>query len=96
MRAWAFLLAGMIVWTVHFFAIYIVASVFLTTTIARVLTVVITLLCLGANGWLALRLRKKPGSEADGLTEWMRTIALAGVALSALSVLWQGLPALLV
>lgn len=94
MRAWSYMLGGMIVWTVHFFAIYIVASVFPGTTIARVLTLVITLLCLAADGWLIVRLRVPAGG--DEFREWMRRIALVGAGISAVAVLWQGLPALIV
>lgn len=94
MRAWAYMLGGMIVWTVHFFAIYIVASVFLTTTTARILTLLMTLVCLAADGWLMLRLRAPSGGDDFG--EWMRKLALAGAGISAVAVLWQGLPALFV
>lgn len=94
MRAWSYMLGGMIVWTVHFFAIYIVASVFPGTTIARGLTLAITLLCLAADGWLIVRLRVPGGG--DEFREWMRRIALVGAGISAVAVLWQGLPALIV
>ncbi len=94
MRAWAYMLGGMIVWTVHFFAIYIVASVFLTTTVARMLTLVITLACLAADAWLILRLRVPSGG--DEFREWMRKLALVGAGISTVAVLWQGLPALIV
>ena len=94
MRAWAWLLGGLIVWTVHFFAIYIVASVFLTTTIARALTLLVTLACLAADGWLVARLRRQGGG--DDFSEWLRTLALIGAGISAVAVLWQGLPALII
>lgn len=94
MRAWAYLLGGLIVWAIHFFAVYIVASVFLTTTIARILALVVTLGCLAADGWLLLRLRRSSGG--DDFHEWMRMIALIGAGLSAVAVLWQGLPALII
>ncbi len=94
MRAWAWLLGGLIVWTVHFFAIYIVASVFLTTTTARVLTLLVTLACLVADGWLVAQLRRPAGG--DDFNDWLRTLALIGAGISAVAVLWQGLPALIV
>ena len=94
MRAWAYMLGGLIVWTVHFFTLYIVASVFLTTDIARALTVIATLGCLVADGWLVSRLRTPTGG--DEFREWMRKIALFGAGLSALAVVWQGLPALII
>ncbi|RSV18267.1 hypothetical protein CA236_09250 [Sphingomonas sp. ABOLG] len=96
MRAWAWMLGGMIVWAVHFFAVYIVASVFLTTDIARILTVMMTLACLAADGWLIARLRQARAGTQDSFSDWMRWIALGGAGLSLVAVLWQGLPALLV
>ena len=95
MRAWAFMLGGMIVWAVHFFALYIVASVFLTTPLARVLTLLVTLACLAADGallWLALKARRE---TADSPARWAITLAALLAALSIVAVFWQGLPALL-
>jgi hypothetical protein len=94
MRAWAYMLGGLIVWTVHFFAVYIVASVFLTTTIARITTAIVTVGCLVANGWLVMHLRRPSGG--DEFSEWMRKLALTGAGLSAIAVIWQGLPSLIV
>lgn len=94
MRGWTFLLAGPIVWTVHFFALYIVASVFLTTPLARVLTLVVTLGCLAACAMLFARTRR---SGVPTPTDcWMRAVALGGIGLSTVAILWQALPALLV
>lgn len=96
MRTWSFLLGGLLVWTVHFFGIYIFASVWLDTMVTRVLTLVLTLLCLAADAVLlhaaARALRKIPADELD---RWIALVAALGVALSCLAVLWQGLPGLL-
>lgn len=94
MRAWAIFLAGLILWAVHFLALYIVASVFLTTPLARVLTLLITAFCLGAGTLLFLRLREaQQGSELD---RWMKRVAKVGMGLAGVAILWQALPALLV
>ncbi|MFN3387782.1 MAG: hypothetical protein ACK40O_02550 [Allosphingosinicella sp.] len=95
MRRWALLLGGMLVWTVHFFTLYAIASIFPGTMLARVLTGIVTLLCLAAAGWLlrgALRAGRAAGDEFTG---WKHRIAalIAGIALVA--ILWQGFPALL-
>ena len=37
MRAWLFILGGLIVWTVHFFGLYVLASVFPLWRAARIL-----------------------------------------------------------
>lgn len=94
MRAWAIFLAGLILWAVHFLALYIVASVFLTTPLARVLTLLITALCLGAATLLFLRLRAV--QDRSELDRWMKRVAQAGIGLAGVAILWQGLPALLV
>lgn len=97
MRAWGFLLGGLIVWAVHFFSIYIVASIFLTSTLSRILTLVITLVCLAADGVLLRRaVGKLRAGGADEVTHWMRVVAALLVALSFIAVLWQGLPALII
>lgn len=95
MRAWAHLLGGMLVWTVHFFTLYGIGSIFLTTTLARVLVVIVTLLCLAAAGWLLRSALRAGREEADEFTGWKHRIAalVAGIALVA--ILWQGFPALL-
>lgn len=96
MRAWAFLLGGMIVWTVHFFSLYIVASIFLTSTLARILVGLITLACLAADGVLLARaLRASRGELADEAGRWNVSLAALAAAISLVAVAWQGLPALL-
>ena len=94
MRGWTFLLGGLIVWAAHFFALYGIASIFLTTTLARLLTLGMTLLCLAVDAiWFRDALRCVPADRAEG---WMRSVALCGLGLSAIAILWQALPALLV
>jgi len=93
-RGWTFLLAGLIIWAVHFFALYAIASIFLTTPLARGLTILVTLMCLSLGGLLFARtLRTDMPASMDA---WMRAIALCGLGLSAIAILWQALPALLV
>jgi len=93
-RGWTFLLGGLIIWAVHFFALYIVASVFLTTPLARMLTLLISLVCLVAGVLLLVRVWCSDGSTA--MNEWTRGVALLGAMISIVAVLWQALPALLV
>lgn len=94
MRTWLLLLSGLLVWTFHFFALYIVGSVFLTTRTAYILTVTITLGCLAAVTLLFLRARR--AGRATDMDRWVNLVALCGQALSGVAVAWQGLPALLV
>ncbi len=94
MRSWLLLLGGLLVWAVHFFALYAVGSIFLTTDLARGLTIALTLICLialsliGRRAWLA----HVPDTESD----WIRVVALWGVAIGGIAILWQGLVALLI
>ena len=96
MRSWALLLGGMIVWTVHFFTLYAIGSIFLTSTLARVLTVVVTAACLAADAYL-LRwaIRDLREGERDEFSAWLRRLAALIAAISFVSVLWQGFPAIL-
>lgn len=97
MRAWALFLGGLIVWAVHFFSIYAIASIFLTSTLSRVLTLAVTAICLAANAgllWWAVRDLRRGGM--DEFARWLRRLAALIAATSFLAVVWQGLPALLV
>lgn len=94
MRSWLLLLGGLLVWAVHFFALYAVGSIFLTTDLARGLTIALTLICLLALALIGRRawLDHVPDTESD----WIRVVALWGVAIGGIAILWQGLVALLI
>lgn len=96
MRAWAYLLGGLIAWTVHFFASYVVASLFLTSTTARVLTALVTVLCLGASMLLAAAAWRKCRNESEIVRGWMDWTAFLAAAIASVAILWQGLPAILI
>ena len=95
MRDWLFLLGGLIVWTIHFFGIYALASILLDTMLTRGLVLLLTLLCLAADSAILIRAwpRSREGDEEP--EPWNMRLAALGAALSAVAVLWQGLPALL-
>lgn len=96
MRAWLFLLGGMIVWTVQFFSLYTIASVFGSSSFARILTVLITLVCLVADAaLLMLAMRSIRGGGKDRAGRWIASLAALTAAISFIAVVWQGLPALL-
>jgi hypothetical protein len=100
MAAWVLSLGGLVVWGVHFFGCYFIGSVWQTTFTAAVLTLGLTAVSLAANGWLLWRtapaMRERGGGDADPFDHWLLVLGFFGAALSALSVLWQGLPALFV
>lgn len=95
MRAWALLLGGLIVWAVHFFTLYIVASVFLTTDTARLLALLATFGCLVADALILRAALRKRAAASDPPSQWIASLAALGAALSLVAVAWQGLPALL-
>lgn len=96
MRAWAILLGGLILWSLHFFLVYGIASLLPGTTLARILTISATLSCLGAMT-LLLRpaLRRWRHSDRDSLFRWMWGVAAGGAALALVAIIFQSLPALL-
>lgn len=93
MRGWLVLLGGMIVWTIHFFALWTVGSVVLSVPVARVVVAAVTVACLLADAGLLVMLAKT--SVHGDLEKWTRSLGLLGVGLSFVAVTWQGLPALL-
>lgn len=95
MRSWLVLLGGLLIWTGHFFGVYIAASLFPGTTLARWLTGLLTVLALGLLATLILPLwRRRSARESDGLGSWLDGLSLMGAALAAIAILYQGLPAL--
>lgn len=89
------MLGGLIVWAVQFFALYIIASIFMTTPLSRVLAAATTLACLVADALLlrgALALRR---ARNDEVALWRASLAAMAAGISLVAVVWQGLPALL-
>lgn len=89
MRTWLVLLGGMIVWAVHFFGLYALASVLGSGVTARIGTALLTVACLAADVAL-LRACLRPADGQGGLPA---TLGASGAALSIVAILWQGLPA---
>lgn len=89
------MLGGLLLWAVHFGAVYVITSVYLTSHISRILVVLVTLMCLGGVTVLLHHARMNRVPDDDD-TRWQRMIAnLAGIA-GFIAIFWQGLPALLV
>lgn len=94
MKAWTFLLGGLVVWTVHFFLLYAIASLFPGERIASLLSIAATIPAIACDAvllWVAManRRRRRP----DGFNAWVVDIGAAGAALSMVAVIWQSLPA---
>jgi membrane protein implicated in regulation of membrane protease activity len=95
MRAWLLLLSGLLIWTAHFFGIYIAASLFPGTSLAKWLTGLLTFVALGLlAAVLYLVKRRLEGRENDDQSLWGDRLTLLGGGLSAIAILYQGMPAL--
>ncbi|MFT4956234.1 MAG: hypothetical protein ACI8U3_002639 [Brevundimonas sp.] len=97
MKRWGYILGGLIVWTVHFLGVYVIASVGDVAAdadhpLSRAAVGIFTLICLIAAGGLtvAAARRWRRGGDEMGFEN---IIAATGGAISAISILWQGLPA---
>ena len=96
MRAWTFLLGGLVVWAAHFFLLYGIASVFPGNPIASLLTIAATIPAVACDAillWLAVARRRRRSS--DELRAWIVDTGAAGAALSLVAVIWQALPAII-
>ena len=91
------LLGGLLVWAAHFFLLYAISSVFPGTSLARSLSLAVTVPALGADIailWMTVGRRLLYGE--DPLGRWISDFGAAGAGLSIVAVLWQALPTVLV
>lgn len=95
MGAWRHLLGGMLLWTVHFFTVYGIASIFPGTRLAAILVLVATGLALVLAGYLLIVTLRHHRTEEDDLKRWSSQGSALLYALAGLAVLYQGLPAVL-
>ena len=100
MRAWLFMLAGLIVWAVHFMGVYAIASVAAVVgqadgPLALWLIGVLTLFCATADALILAAAMRQGRRAADGLERLICSLAGLAAAISIVAVLWQGLPALI-
>lgn len=95
MRVWAFMLGGILVWAADFFLLYAIASIFLTTPIARALALAISAAALAADVWLLWTAWMQLGSPQAPYRRWMARLALLTAAISTVGVIWLAFPPLL-
>lgn len=98
MRAWAFMLAGLLVWAAHLTGVYAIASVADVVAApnvgpARWAVGLLTAACAAADLGLLAAARRRANQAADGLGRFTTSTAGLGAGLSLVAVLWQGLPA---
>ena len=90
--AWRMMLGGLLVWAAHFFTLYVLASVFASTVVARIGTGAATLVAVAANVMILRAAWRSDGG--DPFTRWTASLGALGAALSLVAVLWQAIPAL--
>lgn len=96
MRAWLWMLGGLVVWAAHFVGLYALASLADVAARAddpafRVAGAAFSLLCLAAAvliGWKAAALARRHARE----DRWPHELALGAAGVGAISVAWQSLP----
>ncbi|WP_326914889.1 hypothetical protein [Sphingopyxis chilensis] len=93
MRTWAILLAGMLLWGLHFFALYGIGEFWGSGAAARVAIGMLSIACLAAMAGLAFEVGRR--TRGDGLARWRTRLARGGLLLGAIAVIWQTLPMLL-
>lgn len=99
MRRWLLMLAGLLVWTVHFLGVYGIASVAevvdrADAPPARWTVGAFTLACIAADAAIGAAALRSLRRETDGLNRFIAKAAALAAGLSAIAVIWQGLPAL--
>lgn len=100
MRWWLFLLAGPLIWTVHFFGVYAAASAADVVDAAdapwaRIAVGVFSGLCAAGCLVVLLAALAKLRAVSGDFERFMGSVAAFGAALALAAVLWQGLPALI-
>lgn len=93
MRSWTILLGGLLIWAAHFFLLYGIGEFAEASAVSRTAVLLLSAFALLADGLLARRVMLTV--RTDDFGRWHAGVALGGVVLSALAVLWQTLPALI-
>ena len=93
MPAWRIMLGGLLVWAAHFFTLYVLASVFGSSTAARLGTAAATIVAVAADVAILRAAWRSPNGDPFG--RWTASLGALGASLSFVAVLWQALPALI-
>lgn len=99
MRRWAWMLGGLIVWTIHFVGVYALASAADTYSRAddfgwRMGGLVFSLACLLAALVLTGLAARAVHRSQDPAETFRHQLALLGGGVSAVAIVWQALPTL--
>ena len=97
MLRWAWMLGGLIVWTIHFMGVYAIASLADVVSRAddplwRMAGLAFSIACLLAAVGLAARAGRRVRRRADPVTGFGDQLALLGAGVAAVAIVWQALP----
>ncbi len=95
MHNWRNLLGGLLLWAAHFFAVYIIGSVFPGERIAAVLVLITTFAILAVTLTLAIKALRARSDIDDGIQRWMSDLTLLGYLTGGVAIIYQGLPAVM-
>ena len=100
MPRWIEMLAGLIVWAIHFGGVYAIASIGAVVSRAddpvwRAAGLIFSLACAAAAGLLLIRALQKPAPSVE-LDRFMTAVARVGALLALVAIVWQALPAAIV
>jgi len=91
MRAWTEFCGGLIAWTAHFFALYIIASLLPGQPAAKWLVLGATIASLAWLGLMTRRTLRRRSPGGDGFNLWLSNLGMLGIALAAVAIVYQGL-----
>jgi hypothetical protein len=95
MRTWLILLGGPILWTAHFFALYIIASLLPGTRTAAIFVILATVIAITIAIWATLRAVRSLKVTADDFRRWSLCLSILATAISLVAIVYQGMPALI-
>lgn len=98
MKAWAWMMGGLIVWLIHFMGVYTLSSVADVVAQAddpawRWGVVGFSLVCLLASGALLAAGMRRLRNPTQGRSRFQDQLATASAGLSLIAMVWQALPA---
>lgn len=93
MKSWLILLAGLLLWAAHFFLLYGIGEFAGDGRGARIAVGLATIAALGLAATIGWRIGRM--DAAAGFVSWRRGVALFGLILGAVAILWQSLPAMI-
>lgn len=100
MGRWIWMLAGLIVWTVHFMGVYAIASLADVVSRAddltgRMIALVFSGVCVLAALAITLAAGRRLRRPADAVAGFGDQLALLGGGVATVAIVWQALPTII-